>query len=307
MKNSPYFPVVKLLLRCLPEVAKETAFALKGGTAINLFVRDFPRLSVDIDLTYLGLEDHDEATKSVAAGLTRMAKSIRKAIPTANIQEAKDKAGNVHKLMVTNEGHQIKIDAPPVMRGSVYGTEKRKLSKKAEDLFEMSATIESLKLADLYGGKLCAAMDRQHPRDLFDVKLLLENEGITKEIRRAFVVYVASHKRPINELLNPNLKDIAKTYKSEFQGMAEPEVELEALLKTRDQFIAILKKDLVEEERRFLLSIKECAPNWELLGIPGLEKLPAILWKLTNLEQLKKKNKAKHQEQVDRLKKVLSL
>jgi hypothetical protein len=44
------------LIRVLPSIAEEACFALKGGTAINLFVRDMPRLSVDIDLTYLPVQ-----------------------------------------------------------------------------------------------------------------------------------------------------------------------------------------------------------------------------------------------------------
>ena len=56
MNNSPYFKQAQLMLRVIPHVAAETCFALKGGTAINLFLRDMPRLSVDIDLTYLPLE-----------------------------------------------------------------------------------------------------------------------------------------------------------------------------------------------------------------------------------------------------------
>lgn len=45
---------------------------------------------------------------------------------------------------------------------------------------------------DLYGGKLHAALDRRHPRDLFDVRLLYQNEGLTDDLFRVFMVYVAS-------------------------------------------------------------------------------------------------------------------
>ncbi len=64
--------------------------------------------------------------------------------------------------------------------------------------------------------EICAALDRQHPRDLFDVKLLLDNEGITDKIRTAFIVYLISHNRPMNELLNPTFQDISHQYTSEF-------------------------------------------------------------------------------------------
>jgi predicted nucleotidyltransferase component of viral defense system len=55
MKDSPYYKQVELMLKIIPLVAAERCFALKGGTAINLFVRDMPRFSVDIDLTYLAI------------------------------------------------------------------------------------------------------------------------------------------------------------------------------------------------------------------------------------------------------------
>ena len=74
-------------------------------------------------------------------------------------------------------------------------------------------------LEDIYGGKLVAALDRQHPRDLFDVMQLYANEGITPAIRRAFVVYIASHNRPPHEVLSPILRDITQDYERTFVGM----------------------------------------------------------------------------------------
>lgn len=57
MKASPFFKQADLVVQILPFVNAETCFALKGGTAINFFVRNFPRLSVDIDLVYVPVED----------------------------------------------------------------------------------------------------------------------------------------------------------------------------------------------------------------------------------------------------------
>ena len=106
-----------------------------------------------------------------------------------------------------------------VLRGSVYSPIQAKLCKKAENEFELSVSTKVLSTADIYGGKICAALDRQHPRDFFDLKLLLENEGLTDEIRRAFVVYLASHDRPMHELLKPKWKDIKAVFEKEFKGM----------------------------------------------------------------------------------------
>jgi len=128
-------------------------------------------------------------------------------------------------------------------------------------LFEASANIITLSDADLYGGKLCAALDRQHPRDIFDVKILMENEGITNDIRTAFIVYVASHHRPMSELLNPNLKDFQPLFEQDFAGMADGEVEYIELVAMRDRLIETIRVTLTESEKNFLLSIKQGRPE----------------------------------------------
>lgn len=116
--------------------------------------------------------------------------------------------------------------------------------------------------ADLYAGKICAALDRQHPRDLFDVKQLLDNEGLTDELRKALLVYIISHPRPIAELLRPNFKDISGVYEGEFRNMADqdiPQAELEA---TRGHLVRIINSSLTPQERSFLLSFKNRTPDW---------------------------------------------
>jgi hypothetical protein len=76
---------VALLIRILPLVAVEKDFALKGGTAINLFVRDLPRLSVDIDLTYLPVADRPTSLAAIDKAMARIAESIARAIPGARV------------------------------------------------------------------------------------------------------------------------------------------------------------------------------------------------------------------------------
>lgn len=199
---------------------------------------------------------------------------------------------------------RIKIEPNEIIRGCVFSAEERNLSEKAEELFGMSVAFPILSFADLYGGKICAALDRQHPRDLFDVKLLFDNEGLTENVRKAFVVYLASHNRPISELLNPSRLDIQSAYQNEFSGMAINPVGYEVLLKTREQLIIQLQKNLTESEKSFLVSIKEGGPQWHLLGLPGIELLPAIQWKLQNIQKI---SKSKHQKALDDLKQKLNL
>lgn len=294
------------MLRVIPHVTAESCFALKGGTAINLFLRDMPRLSVDIDLSYLPLsEPRKTALLKISGALARIAATVKKAIPGAKVQEARAREPDrITKLVVAVGRTRIKIEPNEVIRGSVFPAEERELSPRAEEIFELSVTARMLSVADLYGGKLCAALDRQHPRDLFDIKILLENEGITDETRKAFIVYLASHDRPMNELLDPVRKDIRRIYENEFAGMTVEETVYEDLIVARETLIATLKKELTNAEKAFLISLKEGQPKWDILGVKDIERLPGVQWKLLNIRKL---GKEKHAEVLEKLRAKLGV
>lgn len=305
MKDSPYFKQAQLMLRVMPHVTAEECFALKGGTAINLYVRDMPRLSVDIDLTYLPLEPRETALANIGVALQRIADAIQRTVPGATVQEIQTRGeANVSKLTVRTAEATIKIEPNLVLQGTVFSPVERELSEQAEILFEVSATANTLAVADLYGGKLCAALDRQHPRDIFDVKVLMENEGITDEVRTAFVLYLASHDRPMSELLVPNLKDFRQVFEREFTGMAAEEVEYEELVAIRDRLIETIRNTMTENEKKFLLSIKQGQPDWDLMPVAGIDQLPAIQWKLINVRRMKKEKQA---EALQKLQSALGL
>ena len=133
------------------------------------------------------------------------------------------------------------------------------------------------------------ALDRQHPRDLFDVKLLLEDTGIIPEIRRAFVVYLAGHSRPMHELLSPHLHDIREQYDKHFRGISGFEVSLKDLQYIQENLPQLLVESLDENEKMFLLSMKKGEPDWHLLGIKHGDKLPALQWRLINIRKMDSK------------------
>lgn len=143
----------------------------------------------------------------------------------------------------------------------------------AEKTFCLFTNITTLSTTDIYGGKMCAVLDRQHPRDLFDVKLLLENEGITEDIRKAFIVYLISHDRPISEVIRPNLRDIKQAYENEFAEMSRIYVSYDELVEIRQLLIEEINKTLTAQGKLFILSVKECQPKWELLGLPSVEQM----------------------------------
>jgi predicted nucleotidyltransferase component of viral defense system len=192
--SEEYRRQVMLLVRAIPLVAEETCFALKGGTAINFFIRDLPRLSVDIDLTYLEVEDRATSLAHIDAAMRRTAQRIRDGIRGTRAVEAANSENIITKLFVEQDGVRIKIEVTPVLRGCVYDPQWKSVSPAVENQFGF-AEIRVVSFADLYAGKLVAALDRQHPRDLFDVRDLLANERIGEETRKAFIVYILSHNR----------------------------------------------------------------------------------------------------------------
>ena len=198
----------------------------------------------------------------------------------------------------------VKVEPNTVIRGTAFPPVEMSLSEKAQKLFETNVNAMVLSLADLYGGKICAALDRQHPRDLFDVHLLLENEGLTDKIRKAFIVYLVSHPRPMVELLNPTFQDLKTVHENEFSGMAIDKVSLDALLKTREKLVKTIMQDLTENERKFIRSVKLMKPDWQLLGLNSIEDLPAVKWKLQNLGKMQK---AKHRQAVEKLRAYLEI
>ena len=130
--NEQYRRQVALLVRTLPIVAQEKCFALKGGTAINLFIRDMPRLSVDIDLTYLPLSTWAESTADINRAMAKMAAGVSRVIPGAVCTLPTDKDGLLTKILVRADGVQIMVEVTPVLRGCVYEPELRSTSSKVQ-------------------------------------------------------------------------------------------------------------------------------------------------------------------------------
>ena len=287
--SEDYRRQVALLIRVLPFVAEEQVFALKGGTAINFFIRDLPRLSVDIDLTYLPVAARPESLADIDAAMKRIAGRVTEGLPGTRVQEAVlNDEGTVNKLFV-REGNlqalQVKIEVTPVARGCVYAPERRTVSARVEEEFGF-AENQIVSFPDLYAGKIVAALDRQHPRDLFDVRDLFANEGIDEVLRTAFVVYMLSHNRPMEEVLAPTLKDITKDFERDFSGMTENPVTLDNLVEAREQLVTEIVGNMPQSHKDLLVSFVAGEPDWSLIDVPHAPDLPAVRWRQQNLDQL---------------------
>jgi hypothetical protein len=297
-----YVRQVRLLVRTIPEIAEEPDFALKGGTAINLFVRDLPRLSVDIDLVYLPVAEREASLAAVKAGLGRIARRINGRRGLKATQTAADGT----KLEVSDSAAHIKIEANPVIRGTVFPPDLRTVSPRVEAEYGF-AEMQLVSLPDLYAGKIAAALDRQHPRDLFDIYYLFETDGLSDDLFKAFLVYLISHNRPPHELLAPRLQDLTGIYETDFVGMPVEPVPLETLLDVRLRLISeIQQRARADDAKAFLMSFFALEPDWERLGLStDIRALPAVMWKMRNLELLRDRARRKFDGQLAALESVL--
>lgn len=295
--RADYLELVKLLARVAPIVFAQPGFALKGGSAINLFVRELPRLSVDLDLVFLDrTSERLPALATIAAALHAMADHLTRLGFVAHLPQTAD--GHEARLLVRQGRLEVKVEVNSVLRGAVLPARTARLTEAARARLKADLRLPVLATEELYAGKLVAMLDRQHPRDLFDLKLLLENEGITTLIRRCFVAYLAFHNRPIHEVLFARPQPLDFAYKREFVGMTAQPVALNELQAVQTALLRSVPAALDGEERAFLRSLARAEPEWALLGLPHLSEMPAARWKMANLLRLRQANPRKFQAQI---------
>ena len=275
------------MLKVLPQIAREEHFAMHGGTAINLFVRDIPRISVDIDLTYLPLEDRQRSLLNIQDALQRMSQRIVNAFPHLRVSTP----GDSGKLQIRSDEVNITIEVNLTMRGTIETPERMVLSNGAQEAFSASAIMRIVPLGQLYGGKICAALDRQHPRDLFDIKYLFENEGFSDEVRKGFLYCLLCADGSINEMLDPNFHDQRSALLNQFSGMTDIPFTYADFEKTREELLSTIHEKLTDSDRTFILAFKRGEPDW---SIYDFERFPAVQWKLQNILRLKENNPQKH-------------
>ena len=297
-----YKKQVLLLLDILPEVAKEDVFALHGGTAINLFCLDMPRLSVDIDLTYVpASESRDADLQYIRFALERIKERLRKQIPAISFADP-IRAEEELKLICTTSDAMVKIEVNQINRGIIAETETVILCDKAQETFDKFCEVRMVSRKQLWGGKINAALDRQHPRDLFDIRNLLNDVGFSIEIKDGFLFFLLCSKRPIHELLRPHSIDQSTVFESQFKGMTDTSFGYDEYERTRKLLIKTINESLTKEDKDFLLSFSKGEPYW---GKVDYSRFPAIKWKLLNIKKLKENNFQKYEEQVDTLERIL--
>jgi hypothetical protein len=249
------------------------------------------------------LMDRAESLDNIDAAMKRIAKRIMSGLPQSRVHKAMLQGESaVNKLFVEIPNAQVKLEVTPVLRGCVYPPEMRAVSPRVEVEFGY-ADIQVVSFADLYAGKIVAALDRQEPRDLFDVRDLLANEGIDDNLRKAFIVYLLSHNRPMAEVLAPIRKNISQEFERGIRGMTKTPVTRDELEEARERLIADIVGNMPHAHRKMLISFEAGEPDWSLLDLEDAEHLPAIRWRIQNLAKLDDRRRA---ELLEELKRVLS-
>ena len=253
MKDA-YKEQAALLLEILSDVAEEKNFALHGGTAINFFHLDMPRLSVDVDLTYIPFSsDRNTDLENIRISLESVKKRLRKRIPAIHFSD-QQRASDALKLICSTSDAMVKIEVNQINRGLIAEPCARILCNQAQEVFDSFCEITTVSIGQLWGGKVNAALDRQHPRDLFDMRNLLDETGYTDEIKTGFIFFLLCGNRPFHELLNPKRLDQRIVFGSQFSGMTNLPFSYEEFEETREQVISVVNTSLTDKDKAYLLA-----------------------------------------------------
>ena len=294
-----YRKQVALLIRIMPSVYKIKEFAVHGGTAINLFHRNLLRYSVDIDVTYIPIEDRQQSLASINQKLLEVKKNIEKTIPGVVVKHKPD----VWKLLCTLGDATVKIEVNATKRGIIGDVVELPLCEKARNEFSMGCKARTVSFSQLYGGKITAALSRQHPRDLFDCKYM-ELQSFD-DVKNGFMLCLLGSDKPIIESLQPHDIDQTEALENQFQGMTETPFGYEDYLESRTALLSLVNGGLTITDKEFLLSCEQGEPDWNKCCAGDLSQYPSVQWKLLNIGKLKESNPVKFEQGVNKLRRYL--
>lgn len=299
--NNIYRQKVELLLKILPFVTDEDCFAIHGGTAINLFVKNLYRLSVDIDVTYIPVEDRNTSLKRINEALVRIADRVKRRFRDVRVIPRLD----ISKITCESRGCQVKIEVNQTKRGLVCGgAVLRPLCEKAQSMFGMEVDARIVSIPQLYGGKISAALSRQHPRDLFDVKQM---DIPLTDVKEGLIFCLLGSDRPIHESFAPNLIDQHDAMERQFSGMSEIPFTYNDFEATREKLVNDVNSVMTEDDKRFLISFEELTADWENIRYSSFKEYPSVRWKMQNLQKLKASNPKKLKAEADKLRKIFGM
>lgn len=286
---------VALLIRIMPSVFRIKDFAVHGGTAINLFYKNMPRYSVDIDLTYIPITDRRTSIDVINTHLTQLKQMIERTVPGIKVVHKPD----VLKLQCSYEGAMVKIEVNGTKRGIIGATGDHMLCARAQNEFQMGCKARIVSFSQLYGGKITAALSRQHPRDLFDCKYMeIDN---FKDVKDGFMLCLLGSDKPIIESLRPNSIDQTEALEKQFAGMSDVPFSYADYEDARINLVKMVNDNLDSADKDFLLSFEVGNPIWNLCCAGDLSAYPSVRWKQQNIIKLKEINPQKHLDGINKL------
>jgi hypothetical protein len=290
-----YRQQVELLLRIVPTLEDVESFAIHGGTAINLYILDLPRYSVDVDLTYIPIKPREDSFADIHKNLTIIKEKVKTAVLDIVITE------KPNKIYCTRRGVMVKIEVSGTKRGLIEPTSIKPLCNAAQDEFETTNKARIVSLSQLYGGKITAALDRQHPRDLFDVKLMFDFITNFDQVKRGFLYGLLGGDRPIIESLQPNRVDHQETLVKQFAGMTKIPFSYNDYEETREKLIDFINSNLSLQDKEFLIAFEAGEELSRYTEYQEYLRFPSVRWKMQNIGKLKKINPAKLRKGVEKL------
>ena len=291
---------VALLIRIMPSVYRIKDFAVHGGTAINLFYKNMPRYSVDIDLTYIPITDRRTSIDVINTHLTQLKQMIERTVPGIKVVHKPD----VLKLQCSYEGAMVKIEVNGTKRGIIGATGDHMLCARAQNEFQMGCKARIVSFSQLYGGKITAALSRQHPRDLFDCKYMeIDN---FKYVKDGFMLCLLGSDKPIIESLRPNSIDQTEALEKQFAGMSDVPFSYADYEDARINLVKMVNDNLDSADKDFLLSFEVGNPIWNLCCAGDLSAYPSVRWKQQNIIKLKEINPQKHLDGINKLRESFS-
>lgn len=282
-----YYQKVELLLRLMPIVMDEGVFAVHGGSAINLFLKDMPRYSIDIDLTYTPLADRETSIADINNHLQSICDKAKRAFNGLHVVPNYSTC----KLLFEYRGKQVKIEVNQTKRGLVGGDALNvSLCNKAQTEFGLYCEAKIVPVTQLYGGKIAAALSRQHPRDLFDVKYM---DVSLAECREGLIFCLLGSDRPIFESFSPQLIDQRESMVNQFEGMTDVPFTYDEFEETRLKLIMDVNRLMTDDDKKFLVSFEYGKPAWDGYEFEYFKEYPSVKWKQLNLAKLAKQNPQK--------------
>ena len=298
--NKTYRQQVELLLKIIPTLSGIESFAIHGGTAINLYVLDLPRYSVDIDVTYTSIKPREESFAEIHKNLSIIKEKVKSIITNVVVTE------KPNKIYCTQKGIMVKVEVSGTKRGLVEPTLIKPLCNAAQNEFETANKAKIVSLSQLYGGKITAALDRQHPRDLFDVKLMFDFVTDFEQVKKGFLYCLLGSDRPIVESLAPNRIDQQETMIKQFSGMTDIPFLYSDYEKTREKLIDFINSNLTQQDKEFLIAFETGVNLLQFTEYQEYLRFPSVQWKLQNISKLKEINPNKLKDSIKKLEKILS-